>query len=175
MKVVTMFFFMLMAALAISTADASSSSAGSANLPSREELLSFSSKEEANQMENKMMAVRALYNSTHNQTTAMVAANNSTSVNSSVLNSSSLNSSVLNQSAAAGKEENLKSGASAAFSGNGSGSAQGVGASSEATFNGFYGITASRHEVGKSDIKSSTTLRGDFQVDKSVSFSDRGF
>jgi len=51
----------------------------------------------------------------------------------------------------------------------------GVGTSSRSSFKGYFGMTASRHEMGKSDIKSSTFLRGSFEVDKSVQFQDRGF
>jgi hypothetical protein len=51
----------------------------------------------------------------------------------------------------------------------------GVGTSTRTSFNGYFGMTASRHEIGKSDIKSSMFLRGGFEVDKSVQFQDRGF
>jgi len=40
---------------------------------------------------------------------------------------------------------------------------------------GVYGIFASRHEMGKSDIKSKMVLNGTFEMDKSVSFQDQGF
>lgn len=51
---------------------------------------------------------------------------------------------------------------------------QKVGANSSGSFQGFYGLTASRHEMGKSDIRSRMFLSGDFDVDKTVSFTDRG-
>ncbi|HOV82939.1 MAG TPA: hypothetical protein PLQ01_09740 [Methanothrix sp.] len=40
---------------------------------------------------------------------------------------------------------------------------------------GVYGIFASRHEMGKSNIKSKMVLNGTFEMDKSVSFQDQGF
>ncbi|HUI40180.1 MAG TPA: hypothetical protein VLY86_04575 [Methanothrix sp.] len=51
---------------------------------------------------------------------------------------------------------------------------QRVGARSMGSFQGFYGLTASRHEIGKSDIRSRMLLSGDFDVDKTVSFTDQG-
>jgi len=57
----------------------------------------------------------------------------------------------------------------------GSSQPQGMGSGYKTSFNGYYSILASRHETGKSDIKSSMSLRGSFDVDKSVQFSDRGF
>jgi hypothetical protein len=103
---------------------------------------------------------------------------NSTEQNSTGLNSSAVNSSALNSSANdALPGINPRSAPSPAgtLSSNISADSQGVGSSSEASFNGYYGITASRHEMGKSDIKSSTFLSGGFNVDKTVQFSDRGF
>lgn len=81
-----------------------------------------------------------------------IALNNSTNIatgNSSISNSSIINATPFNSS--------------------------GVGTSSRASFKGYFGMTASRHEMGKSDIKSSMLLHGDFEVDKSVQFQDRGF
>jgi hypothetical protein len=40
---------------------------------------------------------------------------------------------------------------------------------------GVYGITASRHEIGKSNIQSKMVLNGTFEMDKSVKFQDQGF
>ena len=88
--------------------------------------------------------------------------------NSSLSNSIQLNSTGLNSSA-------VSSSAAGALFANSSAGLQEVGASSKGSFNGYLGITASRHEMGKSDIKSSTFLSGGFDVDKTVQFSDRGF
>lgn len=51
---------------------------------------------------------------------------------------------------------------------------QGVAASTAGSFRGFYGMTASRHEIGKSGIDSSMFLSGSFSMDKSVKFQDQG-
>jgi len=99
-------------------------------------------------------AYRSSNNSSNNST-------NNSSVNNPSLNVSSLDNSVSNPSAT--------------LSGNASAGQQGVASDSKASFNGYYGITASRHEMGKSDIKSSMQLNGAFEVDKSVKFQDRGF
>ena len=90
-------------------------------------------------------------------------------------NSSSNNSSVNNPSLNDSFLDNSVSNPSATLSGNLSAGQQGVASDSKAGFNGYYGITASRHEMGKSDIRSSMQLNGAFDVDKSVKFQDRGF
>ena len=51
---------------------------------------------------------------------------------------------------------------------------QNAGASSKGSFKGFYGMTASRHEIGKSGIDSSMLLSGNFEMEKSVKFQDQG-
>jgi hypothetical protein len=51
---------------------------------------------------------------------------------------------------------------------------QNVGSSSEGKFKGFYGMTASRHEIGKSGIDSHMFLSGNFEMDKTVKFHDQG-
>ncbi len=101
---------------------------------------------------------------------------NSTGLNSSAVNTSDINVSAIN--ATRGSHQDSKdapSSAAGSLFSNSSASSQGVGADSKASFNGYYGITASRHETGKSDIKSSTFLSGGFDVDKTVQFSDQGF
>lgn len=81
---------------------------------------------------------------------------NSTLDNISI-NSSLINSTLQNSSAAkvSGADENLAS-------------------SSKASFNGYYGMSASRHEMGKSGIKSKMFLSGNFEMDKTVKFQDQG-
>ena len=49
-----------------------------------------------------------------------------------------------------------------------------VGSFSKGGFNGYYGMTAIRHEIGKSDIDSRMFLSGKFEMDKTVQFQDRG-
>ncbi|MCX6676980.1 MAG: hypothetical protein NTU95_03425 [Methanothrix sp.] len=89
------------------------------------------------------------------------ALNNSTAVNSTVgINSSLCNSSLLNSSAAqvnGANEDRLN-----------------IGSSSKGSFNGYYGMTASRHENGKSGIDSRMFLSGTFEMDKTVKFQDQG-
>ena len=50
-----------------------------------------------------------------------------------------------------------------------------IGSSSKGSISGVYGITASRHEIGKSNIQSKMVLNGTFEMDKSVKFQDQGF
>jgi len=51
---------------------------------------------------------------------------------------------------------------------------QQIGGSVSGAINGFWGLQSSKHEMGGNNINSRTFLKGDFNVDKSVSFSDRG-
>lgn len=102
--------------------------------------------------------------------------NNST--NSSAVNSPALNSSVAGLPAENGNRPASGESGEKASEGtlNESGYAEpgGIGANSRANFKGFYGITASQHEVGKNDIDSRTFLSGTFSMDKTVKFQDRG-
>ncbi len=103
---------------------------------------------------------------------------NSTWPNSTLMESSALNSSALNKSANNRSHQDsgdVPSALAGTLSSNSSMGSQEVGTNSKASFNGYYGVTASRHEMGKSDIKSSTFLSGGFNVDKTVQFSDRNF
>jgi len=104
---------------------------------------------------------------------------NNTSINSSLNNSSLLNSSAAQ--AAGANDDRLKS--NEAMPGepaesnaltNSSAVPQNVGSSSKGNFKGFYGMTASRHEMGKSGIDSSMFLSGTFEMDKTVKFQDQG-
>lgn len=51
---------------------------------------------------------------------------------------------------------------------------QNAGASGKGVFNGFYGMSATRHEIGKSGIDSSMFLSGNFEMEKNVRFQDQG-
>jgi len=84
------------------------------------------------------------------------------SINSSLNNSSLLNSSAAQVSDANELDANNLSGR------------QNVGSSSKGSFNGYYGMTASRHEMGKSSINSKMFLSGNFEMDKTVKFQDQG-
>jgi len=86
---------------------------------------------------------------------------NSTSDNSTSYNSTSDNNSIispLSNSSLANRPAGM----------------QNVGSSSEGKFKGFYGMTASRHEIGKSGIDSHMFLSGNFEMDKTVKFHDQG-
>jgi hypothetical protein len=91
---------------------------------------------------------------------------NSTLENISI-NSSLNNSSLQNSSAAKVSDANE-------FDANSPAGRQNVGSSSKALFNGYYGMTATRHEMGKSGIKSKMFLSGNFEMDKTVKFQDQG-
>jgi hypothetical protein len=54
-------------------------------------------------------------------------------------------------------------------------SPQEVGSNSKASFNGFWGMEAKQEGIGKSGVNSKTFLSGDFEVDKTVQFQDRGY
>jgi hypothetical protein len=51
---------------------------------------------------------------------------------------------------------------------------QNIGSGSKERFSGYYGMTASRHEIGKSSINSHMFLSGNFEMDKTVKFQDQG-
>ncbi len=53
-------------------------------------------------------------------------------------------------------------------------SPQEIGTSTKGVSNGFWGIQASKHVMGQSDIKSKMFLSGNFDVDKTVKFSNQG-
>jgi len=103
--------------------------------------------------------------------------NNST--NSSSMNSPALNSSVAslpaeNGNRSASSESGKKASSEGTLNESGYADLNGIGADSRANFKGFYGITASQHEMGKNDIDSRTFLSGTFSMDKTVKFQDRG-
>ena len=100
------------------------------------------------------------------------------STNSSALNSSALNSSVGLSDLSEGQKlrsDEAEAASPTTLEGNSSVGQNGVSTSSKANFNGYYGMTASRHEIGKSKIESKTALSGAFEVDKTVKFQDQGF
>jgi hypothetical protein len=99
-------------------------------------------------------------------------ASGSSSVNSSVTNQSATNSSAMNSSTI--DSSILNSNIEGTLAQNGSASPQGIESSSKTSFKGYYGITASQHQMGKNDINSRTFLSGTFSMDKSVKFQDRG-
>jgi len=99
--------------------------------------------------------------------------NNNSLSNASFIDPSVINASEQNSSLTKNPTANGKSPKSALLSG--SAAPREMGSSSTGKYNGFYGVEASRHEVGKSDIKSKTLLSGGFEVDKTVQFQDRDY
>lgn len=112
----------------------------------------------------------AKVNSTEfNSTEANITSANSTSDNSSIISSPG-NSSLDSPSGEPGSDGGRVDGNDA----NGP-AGQNIGSSSEGRFKGYYGMTAARHEIGKSGINSHMFLSGDFEMDKAVKFQDQGF
>lgn len=89
---------------------------------------------------------------------------------SSINNLSATNSSGLNKTAANSSATN-----STEINGSSSVSPQEVGSNSKASFNGFWGMEANQEGIGKNGVNSKTFLSGDFEVDKTVQFQDRGY
>lgn len=134
---------------------------------------------------NNSTAVNSILNDSNssNETLDNIGINdtisNNTSINSSLNNSSLLNSSAAQATGA--NDDRLESNEAmprtpAELNANTNSSAvpQNVGSSSKGNFKGFYGMTASRHEMGKSGIDSSMFLSGTFEMDKTVKFQDQG-
>jgi hypothetical protein len=108
-----------------------------------------------------------------NSTEANSTQANSTSGNSTLDNNSIIsppgNSPILNSD-----DQRADAGRIDANDANSPAGRQNVGSSSKALFNGYYGMTAIRHEMGKSGIKSKMFLSGNFEMDKTVKFQDQG-
>jgi hypothetical protein len=119
----------------------------------------------------------ALNNSNPGNSASGNSTPNNISINSSLSNSSLLNSSVAQVADA--NEDRLKSNEAAAsdpakIDANSQSGQQNVGSSSRGSLNGYYGMTATRHEMGKSGIDSRMFLSGNFEMDKTVKFQDQG-
>lgn len=103
-------------------------------------------------------------------------ANNSAAINSTAVNSTEINITAINDSARDGDSVKAEGGSGAvSLSGSSSASPQGVASDSKASFKGFWGMEANQKVIGKNGINSKTFLSGDFEVDKTVSFQDRGY
>ncbi len=96
-----------------------------------------------------------------------------TSIKSSVSNTS-INSSANNISTTIASPKNPSALKSPTLAEGGMTGQQGMGASTNSRFNGYYGISSSQHQMGKNDIDSSTFLSGSFSMEKSVKFQDIG-
>ncbi len=104
------------------------------------------------------------------------AANNSAAINSTAVNSTEINMTAINDSAREGDSVEAKgSSGTVSLSGSSSASPQGVASDSKTSFKGFWGMEANQKVIGKNGINSKTFLSGDFEVDKTVSFQDRGY
>ena len=174
MKVVIAILFMILAAAAFLQAEAASSKSDSIGS------VFFTPGTDAKKMEDKMAEALASLDSwkrarAEEEREPFVSKNekaelpssppiNST-LNDSTLNNISINSSLSNSSL-------LNS--SAAMVTNANKDRLNVGSSSMGIFSGYYGMIASRHEMGKSGIDSSMFLRGTFEMDKTVKFQDKG-
>jgi hypothetical protein len=101
-----------------------------------------------------------------NKTAANSSATNSTETNSTAINSSDKDDAQLKAEGDSG---------AVSLSGSSSVSPQEVGSNSKASFNGFWGMEANQEGIGKSGVNSKTFLSGDFEVDKTVQFQDRGY
>jgi hypothetical protein len=100
---------------------------------------------------------------------------NSSSFNTSTLNLSASNTTAINASASNDSSDAKEGFGAATFSGSSTASPQGVGSSSKANFNGFWGMEANQKGLGKSGINSRMFLSGGFEVDKTVQFQDKGY
>jgi len=109
---------------------------------------------------------------------------NGTGLNNSSQNNNSLNNaSLIDSSAINASEQNSSLNENAEMNGirtnsalsSSSAAPSGMVSSSTGKYNGFYGVEASRHEMGKSDIQSKMLLSGGFEVDKTVQFQDHNF
>ncbi|MHC1686787.1 MAG: hypothetical protein AB9879_03635 [Methanothrix sp.] len=171
--------FVLLAAVFVQTAYGSGG-IDATSLANIESPSSLTSNSNADQVQEKMAdalnRLSAWREDQANKTSQLAAASegksalNNSRQDNSELNNSSLNNSSLNDTIRSDSALNRST-----LSGETSASPTGVATDSKTSFNGYYGITASRHEMGKSDIKSSTQLSGAFEIDKSVKFQDRGF
>ncbi|MDD1762605.1 MAG: hypothetical protein LUQ59_10270 [Methanothrix sp.] len=125
---------------------------------------------DAKKIENKIAEALASLKPAINPALADLNSSNGP-INNSSLQNTSQNSSLVNSTV--NSEEHAQSNPFEIAEGN-SPAGQNAGASSKGSFNGFYGMTASRHEIGKSGIDSSMFLSGNFEMEKSVKFQDQG-
>ncbi len=105
-----------------------------------------SAAEASDQTENGSSANTSVFNSSLNT--------NTSALNLSMLNSSAQNKTVSSDSTNATSQE--------------------MGTSSKGASKGFWGIQANKHVMGQGDIKSRMFLSGNFEVDKTVQFTDKG-
>ena len=160
MKRVIVILFTVFAAGALLQAATASSKSDSMSILGPDGSVLFAPGTDAKKLEDKMAEalVRIEQAKLSNAELSRNPPVNSTLNNS--INSSLGNSSLLNPSAAKVNDFNKDR--------------LNVGSISKGGFNGYYGMTATRHEIGKSDIDSRMFLSGKFEMDKTVQFQDQG-
>ena len=166
MKRVIVILLMILAAAVLLSAAAAFGKSDSMGIIGQDGPAFFTPGTDTKKVEDKMAEALARLDSWKKAHAEEKNPGNSTLDNISI-NRSLNNSSLQNSSAA------KVSGANE-FDTNSLAGRQNVGSSSKASFNGYYGMTASRHEMGKSGIKSKTFLSGNFEMDNTVKFQDQG-
>ena len=166
MKRVIVILLMILAAAVLLSAAAAFGKSDSMGIIGQDGPAFFTPGTDTKKVEDKMAEALARLDSWKKAHAEEKNPGNSTLDNISI-NRSLNNSSLQNSSAA------IVSGANE-FDTNSLAGRQNVGSSSKASFNGYYGMTASRHEMGKSGIKSKTFLSGNFEMDNTVKFQDQG-
>ena len=174
MKRVIVILLMILAAADLLSAAAAFGKSDSMGIIGQDGPAFFTPGTDTKKVEDKMAEALARLDSwkkAHAEEKKEPLVNNSNPVNSTLDNIShnnSLNNSSLQNTSAANVSDANE------FDTNSLAGRQKVGSSSKALFNGYYGMTASRHEMGKSGIKSKTFLSGNFEMDNTVKFQDQG-
>ncbi|MCX6679928.1 MAG: hypothetical protein NTX42_06155 [Methanothrix sp.] len=171
MKRVIVILLMILAAADLLSAAAAFGKSDSMGIIGQDGPAFFTPGTDTKKVEDKMAEALARLDSWKKAHAEEKNPGNSTLDNISINNS--LNNSSLQNSSAANVSGANELGANE-FDTNSLAGRQNVGSSSKASFNGYYGMTATRHEIGKSGIKSKMFLSGNFEMDKTVKFQDQG-
>lgn len=187
MKRVMVILFMIVAAIALLSSAASSSESDSTGMLGPEGSAFFSPGTDTKKAENKMTEALARLDSwvkarAEEKGEQLNIKPNDASSSNDLPGNLALNNSILNDSNSSNKAQenfstnniNINSSLDNSSLTNSSAGPQNVGSSSNGNFKGFYGMTASRHEIGKSGIDSHMFLSGTFEMEKSVKFQDQG-
>ena len=179
MKRVIVILLMILAAADLLSAAAAFGRSDSMGIIGKDGAAFFTHGTDTKKVEDKMAEALARFDSwrkAHAEEKREPLVSNSNPGNSTLDNLSinnSLNDSSLQNSSAANVSGANELGANESDA-NGPAGRENVGSSSKALFNGYYGMTASRHEMGKSGIKSKMFLSGNFEMDNTVKFQDQG-
>ncbi len=163
MKRIIIILLMLLVAADLLSAEASFDKSDSTTIPGPDGTALFTPGTDTKKVQEKLADALVKLDSWKNARTKekiepLNSTQNNISSNCSMNNSSLLNSSAPTVTDVADANED----------------GQNVGSSSRGRFSGYYGMTASRHEIGKSGIDSHMFLSGTFEMDKTVKFQDRG-